>query len=94
MGHPAHAECWHWDEGNESELARHHITAAEVEEVFADDPTWVPNRRRRSGDWKMIGDTSGGRLLTIVVRHDNDARLLRPITGWDATEGERTRYGR
>src|SRR5579871_5820901 len=45
------------------------------------------------GDYKMIGRTDGGRLLTIVVRWDLSRRTLRPITGWDSTAGERTRYG-
>lgn len=94
MAHPAEAESWEWDEGNESELARHNISAAEVEEVFEESPAWIRNRRHRSGDWKMLGLSFGGRRLTIVVRYDEVTLSLRPITGWDATAAERSRYCR
>jgi uncharacterized DUF497 family protein len=93
--HPSDAIILEWDEGNESELAAHHITTAEVDEVFErDNPAWVPNKRGRSGNWLMIGMTMGGRLLAIVVLLKEDGDTLRPITGWDADEGERTLYSR
>jgi hypothetical protein len=52
----------------------------------------VPNKRYRAGDWKMLGTTDDGRRLAIVVRFSTDRGTLRPITGWDATAGERSRY--
>jgi len=51
-----------------------------------------PNRKHRAGDWKMVGTTRGGRALTIVVRWQEERVVLRPITGWDCTRGERSRY--
>lgn len=92
MTHPATATGWDWDDGNERELAAHGITPFEVEQVFSNDPVWAPNRRHRAGDWKMVGRTDGGRRLTIVIRFRQDVHELRPITGWDATDGELTRY--
>jgi uncharacterized DUF497 family protein len=92
MDHPANAEAWEWDEGNESELANHGVRPAEVEAVFTNGPKWARNRRYRAGDWKMIGYTHGGRRLTVVVRYDSARRWLRPITGWDSTVGECSRY--
>ncbi len=89
---PADAEAWEWDEGNETELYRHRIAVREVHEVWCNDPVWVPNIRHRAGDWKMLGQTNGGRRLTIVVRLCSDRNVLRPITGWDSTAGERSRY--
>jgi uncharacterized DUF497 family protein len=89
---PSEAEAWEWDEGNEEELHRHSITARDIYEVWANGPTWVPNVRHRAGDWKMLGQTNGGRRLTIVVRLYSDRNVLRPITGWDSTAGERSRY--
>ena len=77
-----------WDEGNEAELAVHRISPAEVEETWTNREIWVPNRRRRPGDWKLRGRTSGGRALTIVIRYYPDRRTVRPITGWDATASE------
>ncbi len=93
MPGPWDAEWIEFDEDNLAELARHGIGAAAVEEVFRSAPTWVPNRKHRAGDWKMLGSDAGGRRLTIVVRHYQDRRSIRPITGWDTTAGERSRYG-
>lgn len=90
--HPSTADAWEWDEGNEGELAAHEISPAEVYEVWANGAVWVPNVRRRAGDWKMLGRTDGGRRLTIVLRLYGDRGVLRPITGWDATAAERTKY--
>ena len=92
MTNPADAEAWEWDEGNENELYGHRITAQEVYEVWENGPVWIPNIRHRAGDWKMVGRTNGGRRLTIVVRLYSDRSVLRPITGWDSTAGERSRY--
>lgn len=91
-GHPREAESWEWDEDNESELAAHGISVDEVEQVWAEGPEWVRNKKHRAGDYKMLGPTFGGRLLTIVVRYNPDRRSNRAITGWDSTDGEKTRY--
>jgi hypothetical protein len=89
---PSSAAAWEWDEGNEGELASHKITPIEVYEVWMEGPLWIPNKRRRSGDWKMLGRTGSGRRLAVVVRFDEDRAVLRAITGWDATPGELSRY--
>jgi uncharacterized DUF497 family protein len=86
------AEGFEWDEGNESELARHHITPSEVEQVFDNNPAWAANRRGRSGDWVMYGPTNGGRALTIIMLVKEPK--IRAVTGWDMSPGERTRYVR
>ena len=83
-----------WDEANESELSRHHITAQEVEQVFDSDPAWASNKRNRPGNRLMVGRTDGGRALTIVVRVNANSETIRAITGWDSTSGDRTRYRR
>lgn len=89
---PYDAEGWDWDEGNETELAGHHIVPEEVYTVWENGPLFVPNVKHRAGDWKMIGVTSGGRRLTIIVRFEEERLLNRAITGWDSTEGERSKY--
>jgi uncharacterized DUF497 family protein len=91
MTKPWDAEAWEWDEGNEMELHRHGISPRDVYAVYSNGPVWAPNVRHHAGDWKML-QTDGGRRLTIVVRLYSDRRLLRPITGWDSTTGERSRY--
>jgi hypothetical protein len=89
---PWEAEAFEWDDGNDSEFVSRGISQAEVESVFEEDPVWAPNKKHRAGDWRMIGRTVGGRALTIILTTDETRRVLRPITGWDCTEGERTRY--
>jgi uncharacterized DUF497 family protein len=90
--HPSRAEAFEWNEGNESELAAHHIRPEEVYEVWANGPAFAPNVKRRAGDWKLVGFTNGGRSLTIVIRYDDEARIIRAITGWSSTQGEQSRY--
>ena len=89
---PWHAESFDWDDGNDLELASHGISQEEVESVFEEGPVWAPNKKDRAGDWLMIGRTAGGRALTIPLRLDETRLAPRPITGWDSTAGERTRY--
>lgn len=60
--------AFEWDQGNESELARHRIFPEEVEQVFDNDPAWASNKRNRPGNRLMVGRTNSGRVLTIVVR--------------------------
>lgn len=89
---PWSAEAIEWDEGNESELNAHAISAQDVEDVYGDGPLWVPNKKFRPGQWKMIGCNRGGRFLTIVIQWDEVRLSIRPITGWDTSPGERTKY--
>jgi uncharacterized DUF497 family protein len=89
---PSEAEVVELDEDNESEMARHGITAAEAVQVLNNGPIWVPNKRRRAAVWLAIGFTDGGRALTLPVVYDEDRRSVRPVTGWDSTKGEQTKY--
>lgn len=89
---PWNAEAFEWDDGNERELAAHAVSPSEVEDLFEQGPTWLPNKRQRAADWKMVGYTLGGRSLTVVVRWYEARRILRPVTGWDCTASEITRY--
>lgn len=90
--HPRDADDLQLDEVNENHLARHGIIALEVIQVWLNHPVYVPNRRARSAAWLMLGDSDGGRLLTIAVVVVEALQLLRPITGWDSTNGELTRW--
>jgi len=92
MTDPRNAESIEWDDGNESELAAHRIYPREVEQLWWNGPTVLPNRKNRSGNFKLVGRTDSGRALTVIVSYDSTRRCLRPITGWDSTLGEMTRY--
>jgi hypothetical protein len=99
---PEHAEAFDWDDegdkdGNTAHLAedrpdRPGIQPWEAEQVFANGGVFVPNKRTGTGDWKLVGLTDAGRRLTLIVKYHEDRGVLRAITGWDCTTGERTRY--
>ena len=90
--HPRYAEGIDFDEGSESELADHGITALEVTQLLNNEPTWSRNKKGRAGVWRAVGYTDGGRALTVPVAYDEIRRRVRPITGWDSTQADRTRY--
>jgi len=91
--HPSQATGFEWDDGNEGELAPHHITVHEVEQIFwQGSPLWARNKKNASGEWLMVGRTLGGRLLAISVQVRADDATLRAITGWEATAGQRKQY--
>ncbi len=90
--HPTRAEDLEFDEGNESHLARHRITLSEVSEIWCSDPLYVPNRKGLASVWLMLGDTAAGRKLTIAVLVDEVRLRLRPITGWDSTPNELSKW--
>lgn len=76
----------------ESRLDRKSISWWEAEEVFSNGGRFAPNKQGKSGDWLLIGRTDGGRALTLVVSYNAVRRVIRVITGWDTTAGERTKY--
>lgn len=97
MANPEEAECFEWDddedeEGNTAHLARHSISQDEAEQVFCNDGRFAPNKRAASADWLLVGRTDGGRVLTLVANYADDRRVLRFITGWESTDGERAKY--
>ena len=82
-----------WDDDNVGHLARHGITADEVEEVISG-----PTIRRRGGTdapdrFRILGRTSGGRYLAVVCQGKSEG-LIRPITGWEMGRSEREIYDR
>ena len=82
-----------WDDDNVEHLARHGITADEVEELFD-----APVVRRRGGTdapdrFRVFGRTASGRYLGII--YQLRARgVIRPFTGWDMRPHERDLYDR
>ena len=56
-----------WDSGNTRHIARHGITAAEVEEIFAHDPADIGfETMEGEGRWTVIGHTNSLRFLVVV----------------------------
>jgi uncharacterized DUF497 family protein len=90
--HPREADDLEFDENNEGELAGHGITATEVTQVWLNGPLYARNKKGLAATWLMLGDTTGGRALTIAVLTMDTVLRLRPITGWDSTRGELTKW--
>ena len=78
-----------FDEDNEEKLAAHGISAMEVLELLANTFTLRRNKKNRSGARQLIGQTNGGRSLTIVLAPTHTPERWRPVTGWYSTPSER-----
>lgn len=90
--HPSEADDLDFDDGNEAHLARHAITSLEVHQACVDNPIFIPTKKGLTAAWLMLGDTAGGRALTVAILCLETQRRLRPITEWNSTVGELTRW--
>ena len=83
-----------WDEHNSMHIAEHGLSPEDVEEALVDPrrlgtPAYnVAGEERRA----VIGATSAGRLLFVVVTRRGD--VVRVVTVRDANEWEKKRYRR
>jgi hypothetical protein len=78
-----------WRRSNEAKLASHGISRQEVEELIALDG-WVGYVHPDYPDQvRAVGPTRAGRLLTDALAPTDDPSVWRPVTGWEATRGER-----
>lgn len=82
-----------WDEENETHLAQHDITAAEVRQLLWNRHLTRANPRAE-GRITLIGETNGGRVLSIALDPTRDPGTWRPVTGLAADEDERGLFGR
>lgn len=82
------------DEHNLAEMARHGVSAAEVVQVIGNRHITAPNRRGEPGSILLIGETDGGRLLTIPLIPADDPTTWRPATAFDASRHQRTVFRR
>ena len=82
-----------WDDDNLDHLARHGISADEIEELFAGPLL----RRRGSTDaldrFRALGRTAAGRYLAVVYQAKRGG-VIRAFTGWEMSTAERTVYER
>lgn len=66
MPDPNLIEDFELDFGNLVHLINHGIQAADVWDVFLNDPVFIEDLTGGSGDWKMIAPVTGT-YLTIVL---------------------------
>jgi uncharacterized DUF497 family protein len=73
-------------------LAARSISAAEIEQLPHNLHRTVRNPREESEPGRrriLIGETDGGRVLTLVIERTVDPTTWLVVTGWIATAAER-----
>ncbi len=75
-----------WDDWNLEHIARHGVTAEDVEPVCFDETTRITRAGRNR--YQAIGQTEGGRYLTVFLDSEGHGRYY-SVTARPADEGER-----
>lgn len=77
-----------WDETNERHVNEHGITAAEVRELLWNRHVTFTNPRGE-GRVTLVGETNGGRILSVALDPTRDEGTWRPVTAIEAPNDER-----
>ena len=83
-----------FDEHNEREMARHRVVRFEVEQLTSNRNRVLRNARGETGSVLLIGETDGGRLLTVPLAPTDDPTTWRPATAFDSGPHHRTLFDR
>ena len=92
--------AWHvvaeliFDEHNVAEMARHGVTRWEVDDLPWNRQIVTQNSRGEAGGILLIGETDGGRLLTVPLAPTDDPTTWRPATAFDASRHHRSLFDR
>ena len=70
-----------WDDDNELH-ATQRASVSEITQAILDAPGHIKGRTNASDRAMLIGSTSGGRRLRVVVQL-RDSVTVRPITAWE-----------
>lgn len=82
------------DEHNLTEMARHGVTRWEVGQLIWNRHVIAENPRGEAGSVLLIGETNGGRLLTVPLAPTDDPTTWRPATAYDASRHHRSLFDR
>lgn len=83
-----------WWPDNIAKLHEHRISPREVDSILVADDWVVATQPDYPDQLRMIGPTTAGRLLTIVLAPTEEPAVWRPVTGWDAAISEIAYYRR
>jgi hypothetical protein len=83
-----------FDDHNENEMARHGVVRYDVDEILWNRNVFYDNPRGEPGSILMIGETNGGRLLTVPLAPTDDPTTWRPATAFDASHHHRSLFDR
>ena len=85
------AVAFDWDQANIAHVARHNVTPAEIEMVFANNPIDVDYDVAENEErWTLIGHTDAMRVLIVVFALRNES--IRPVTAYEATKKTARKY--
>ncbi|MBI2934730.1 MAG: hypothetical protein HYY29_04065 [Chloroflexi bacterium] len=77
-----------WDDDNVTEIARHNVTPAEMEEVCYGVHFCSKDSKEKSKGkerYVLSGQTANGRCLDVVIERKHGS-FFRPVTGFDMSE--------
>jgi len=83
-----------FDEHNVAEMARHGVTRRDVDQLSWNRSIIAENPRGETGSVLLIGETNGGRLLTVPLAPTDDPTTWRPATAYDASRHHRALFDR
>jgi hypothetical protein len=86
--------AFEFDRHNIAEMARHGVAQPEVEQLIWNRNAIAANPRGRPGSIMFIGETDGGRLLTVPLAPTTDPTTWRPATAFDASRHQRSIFDR
>jgi hypothetical protein len=72
-----------WNEKNIAHIARHDVIPAEVEEVCHGDRI---DRKGHENRAFLVGPTSTGRILTVILDPTEETGVYFPVTAYDASK--------
>jgi hypothetical protein len=78
---PVNVPLVEWDRN--TIYATKRATVTEIEEVFANRPTFRSNLRGRAATHLAIGATDAGRPLTVAFIYKPVTHTAYPITAWE-----------
>jgi hypothetical protein len=58
------------------------VCAAEIRQVFENDPEFRLNRSGRTADYVAIGVTDGGARVRVNFIYNPGTRAARPVSAW------------
>jgi uncharacterized DUF497 family protein len=93
---PGRLEGFEWDEGNSGKsAAKHHVSRAEAEQVFLNEPLMVAEDEKHSDEelrFHSFGHTDEGRRLHVTFTWRKQGTLIRVISARDMSRRERAIY--
>lgn len=81
-----------FDEHNEREMARHGVVRYDVEQIKRNRNLLLRNPRGEARSMLLVGETDGGRLLTVPLVPTIDPTTWRPATAFDAGPHQRALF--